>query len=501
SCENVITVIQEFQDSVFVCGTNALKPHCWKLHNQAGNESMKAVESHKGNGISPFFYTQNSLSLSVEPTFISASWVSRKEDPHNDKIYIFFREKNSDSSPEADPWISRVARMCKVDEGGSKRFFQNIWTSFLKARLVCGIPKESLYFNRLHDIYIQHADDWRKSRVYALFSSSWNSSAVCIYSVKEFEKIFDNSNFKGFSGDVPSPRPGMCVNNTKDLPMSTISVIKDHPEMEQWIHPLHLEAPFYISTNNYTKIIVDNVTAADGRQHNVLFLATDSGKIHKILDDNFKPFIISETRLFSHNAEIQSIKLNPQKKKLYVGYADQIAVVDLQNCQAYGDKCEKCVLSRDPYCAWSGSSCAPVTKGAIQNLLEGNTSICNQSAARGRHKRDIISTVLTGHFAVPMNIPFYFSCPIYSQHATYTWEYNSKSTECQKNGGNCLHLIATVQGEDYGSYSCVSRERDYVEVIQKYCLNPVNKNAAAHIPVIQTIWVVIAAALISQLGR
>lgn len=50
----------------------------------------------------------------AEPTFISASRVTRNEDPDNEKIYVFFREKNSDHNPEADPWISRVARVCKV---------------------------------------------------------------------------------------------------------------------------------------------------------------------------------------------------------------------------------------------------------------------------------------------------------------------------------------------------------------------------------------------------
>ena len=64
----------------------------------------------------------------------------------------------------------------QVDEGGSIRFFQNMWTSFLKARLVCGFPEESLYFNRLQDIYVLHADDWHDTRVYALFTSSWCDS-------------------------------------------------------------------------------------------------------------------------------------------------------------------------------------------------------------------------------------------------------------------------------------------------------------------------------------
>lgn len=61
----------------------------------------------------------------------------------------------------------------QVDEGGSKRFFQNVWTSFLKARLVCGFPEDSLYFNRLQDIYTLQAEDWRDTKFYALFTSSW----------------------------------------------------------------------------------------------------------------------------------------------------------------------------------------------------------------------------------------------------------------------------------------------------------------------------------------
>ena len=59
--------------------------------------------------------------LSIEPTFISVIWVRRKEDKDQEKIYLFFREKNSDSSPDADPWISRVARVCKVLAACSRR--------------------------------------------------------------------------------------------------------------------------------------------------------------------------------------------------------------------------------------------------------------------------------------------------------------------------------------------------------------------------------------------
>lgn len=53
-----------------------------------------------------------------------------------------------------------------------------------------------------------------------------------------------------------------------------MNMMKDHPEMTDWVHSEEYRAPFYISTNNYTKIAVDRVQAADRRMHNVLLLST-----------------------------------------------------------------------------------------------------------------------------------------------------------------------------------------------------------------------------------
>lgn len=47
--------------------------------------------------------------------------------------------------------VSRVARVCKADLGGSQRVLEKQWTTFLKARLNCSIPGDShFYFNLLH---------------------------------------------------------------------------------------------------------------------------------------------------------------------------------------------------------------------------------------------------------------------------------------------------------------------------------------------------------------
>ncbi|XP_017563859.1 semaphorin-7A [Pygocentrus nattereri] len=513
SCEYAVTVIEEFQDSILVCGTNGEHPKCWKLHPRDSNHSSEIEEYMDGTGISPHTSSQNSVSLAVdgdlyaaaplyregtslqfrrkvgsqtsvwmydswimEPTFISAFLARRPEDPMHEKIYVLFREKNSDSSPEADPWISRVARVCKVDKGGSKSFFQNIWTSFLKARLVCGIPGESLYFNRLQDVFVLHSKDWRDSQVYALFSSSWNSTAVCKYSLFELDAIFENSTFKDYEEEIPSPRPGTCVKDSRSLPTATINVIKNHPEMTDWVRPIQKDSPFYISNNNYTRIVVDRVQAADEKMYNVLLLATDSGMIHKILEDGSKAFIISETRLCSSSASVQTMKLNSEKRKLFVGYPGQMSVLDLQKCQDYNASCQDCVLARDPYCAWTENGCTSQTKGGTQNIATGETHICHNNAGPNkvmRIKRDVSSSSpvpLKIEHTVPMGFPYYLSCPIESHHATYYWMHGNHYSPCQQTLSDCLYLIPAVSEADYGEYTCESRERDYTKKVKKYNL-------------------------------
>ncbi|KAK1896965.1 Semaphorin-6B [Dissostichus eleginoides] len=79
-----------------------------------------------------------------EPYFVSAvEW-----GPH---IYFFFREIAMEFNYLEKVMVSRVARVCKRDLGGSQRVLEKQWTSFLKARLNCSVPGDShFYFNLLH---------------------------------------------------------------------------------------------------------------------------------------------------------------------------------------------------------------------------------------------------------------------------------------------------------------------------------------------------------------
>ncbi|XP_028814753.1 semaphorin-7A isoform X2 [Denticeps clupeoides] len=513
SCENTITLIEQWKDGLLVCGTNGGNPQCWVLDPQSNSVNM----SCDGSGIAPYISCQNSLSLTVdgelytaaplfkdgtslhfrrklglradvwmydkwvsEPTFISAFCAKRETDPDNEKMYVFFREKNLDNSPEADPWISRVARVCKVDEGGSKRFFQNIWTSFLKARLVCGVPRDSLYFNRLQDVYvIQNTLDWRKSLVYGLFSSSWNATAICIYSLEEIDRIFEQSTFKGFNQNIPQPRPGTCVKDSKTLPAETMNVIKEHSEMSEWIQPIHTEHPFHSSRYRYTRILVDTTVDANKTTRHVLLLSTDQGVIHKILEYDFEAFIISETR-FDVTAPIQSMALDTQRRRLLIGFPGQVSYLDLQNCQGYNKTCGECVLARDPYCSWTQNKCTSEIPRGIQNIVDGHTNVCRKPENATTKKLSIETP--PDHprivYSVPRYFLFYLSCPMDSHHAEFTWEHNEKNITCQKTGSTCLHLIPSMTEGSYGSYRCISRELDFKKVVTEYELKDEPRSCA-----------------------
>lgn len=72
--------------------------------------------------------------------------------------------------------------------------------------------------------------------------------------------------------------------------------------------------------------------------------------------------------------------------------------------------------------------------------------------------------------SVPLGVPFYLSCPIDSYHAVYTWEHGGQSSPCLQMQSNCLHLIPVMTQESYGSYKCVSKEKNYTKIIKHYHL-------------------------------
>uniref|UniRef100_A0A8C1WXS3 Sema domain, transmembrane domain (TM), and cytoplasmic domain, (semaphorin) 6A n=1 Tax=Cyprinus carpio TaxID=7962 RepID=A0A8C1WXS3_CYPCA len=335
-CHNFIKVLlQQSDDSLFVCGTNAFNPSCRtykvRLLDAVGDEisgmarcpydakhanvalfadgklysatvtDFLAIDAviYRSLGDSPTLRTvKHDSKWLKEPYFVQAI-------DYGEFIYFFFREIAMEYNSMGKVVFPRVARVCKSDRGGSQRVLEKQWTSFLKTRLNCSIPGDShFYFNILQAvtdvIHISGHDV-----VMATFSTPYNSipgSAVCAYDMVEIAAAFTRRFKEQKSPDstwtpvpeekVPRPRPGVCAGSSSgekfkvsnEFPDETLNFIKLHPLMDEAV-PSIANRPWFLKTMvryRLTRIAVDNA-AGPHRNHTVVFLGSERGIVLKFL--------------------------------------------------------------------------------------------------------------------------------------------------------------------------------------------------------------------------
>ncbi|XP_065126298.1 semaphorin-6A isoform X2 [Paramisgurnus dabryanus] len=335
-CHNFIKVLlQQNDDSLFVCGTNAFNPSCrtYKM------DSLDALgEEISGMARCPYDAKQANVALFADGKLYSATvtdflaidaviYRSLGDSPtlrtvkHDSKwlkepyfvqavdygnfIYFFFREIAMEYNTMGKVVFPRVGRVCKNDRGGSQRVLEKQWTSFLKTRLNCSIPGDShFYFNILQAVTdVIHING--RDVVMATFSTPYNSipgSAVCAYDMTEIATAFTGRFKEQKSPDstwtpvpeekVPRPRPGVCAGSSSvekfkvsnEFPDETLNFIKMHPLMDEAV-PSITNRPWFLKTMvryRLTRIAVDNA-AGPHHNHTVVFLGSERGVVLKFL--------------------------------------------------------------------------------------------------------------------------------------------------------------------------------------------------------------------------
>ncbi|XP_030272710.1 semaphorin-6A isoform X2 [Sparus aurata] len=335
-CHNFIKVLlQQNDDTLFVCGTNAFNPSCrtyktdtlealgeeisgmarcpydakhanvalfadGKLYSATVTDFL-AIDAviYRSLGDSPTLRTvKHDSKWLKEPYFVQAV-------DYGDFIYFFFREIAMEYNTMGKVVFPRVARVCKNDRGGSPRVLEKQWTSFLKSRLNCSIPGDShFYFNILQAVTdVIHING--RDVVMATFSTPYNSipgSAVCAYDMEEVANTFTgrfkeqkspDSTWTPFPEEkVPKPRPGNCAGTpsmerykvSNEFPDDTLNFIKMHPLMDEAV-PSIANRPWFLKTMvryRLTRIVVDD-EAGPNRNHTVVYLGSEKGIILKFL--------------------------------------------------------------------------------------------------------------------------------------------------------------------------------------------------------------------------
>ncbi|KAG2462935.1 SEM7A protein, partial [Polypterus senegalus] len=468
------------------------------------NLSDTVAQQLNPKDISPSFPSQRSFTLSADPQFAGAAVIPGKE-KYKEEIYVFFTELNKTSTMDENPYRARIGRICMVDEGGIRGTLQDSWTTFLKARVMCGFPSTLRQFNQFKEAYVLNSNTKREGIIYGIFSNAWDSTVVCAYSLSDIDQTFRTSRLKGYTTALPQQRPGMCVfkNVTSSYTAKVLGIIRDYSEIEDIINPSGMQPLNLPQVERYTKIVADRVRASDETYYNVLYLGTEKGKIYKVMHSDDEVFTIGQYSVFRYEAPVTAMTIDTITCRgqpctmpsyavgsldlkielsrsygwgyLYVGTTLEVQQLPLANCSSYGDTCRRCVLARDPYCGWDlvNHKCSAIPEGYnfssgefLQNLLQSNAPVCEEVTDPKVH--NMLPKEVTLDLGSYISLP----CPVYSYHATYVWEKDNcqKRYHCIINGDSCP-LIDT---EDFpmkdGVYRCTAQEEGQKEEMVSYRL-------------------------------
>ncbi|XP_027775654.2 semaphorin-4B [Marmota flaviventris] len=542
-CQNYIKILLPLNSShLFTCGTAAFSPLCTYINVEnftLARDEMGNVLQEDGKGRCPFdpnfkstalvvegeLYTgtvssfqgndpaisrsqslrptktESSLNWLQDPAFVASAYIPESQDSFqgdDDKIYFFFSETGQEFEFFENTIVSRVARICKGDEGG-ERVLQQRWTSFLKAQLLCSRPDDGFPFNVLQDVFTlsPSPQDWRDTLFYGVFTSQWNrgateGSALCVFTMDDVQKAF-NGLYKEVNREtqqwytvthpVPTPRPGACITNSArerrissslQLPDRVLNFLKDHFLMDGQVRSrLMLLQP----QARYQRVAVHRVPGLH-RTYDVLFLGTGDGWLHKAVDVGSRVHIIEELQIFSSGQPVQNLLLDSHRGLLYAASHSGVVQVPVANCSLYRS-CGDCLLARDPYCAWSGSNCRHISlynpeldfRPWIQDIEGANAKeLCNTSSARPRSFVPPAKKPCEQVQFQPNTVNT-LACPLLSNLATRLWLHNgatvNASASCRVLPTGDLLLVGSQQ--ELGVFQCWSLEEGFQQLVASYC--------------------------------
>ncbi|XP_075417883.1 semaphorin-6C isoform X4 [Tenrec ecaudatus] len=436
-CYNYIRVLIPWDSqTLLACGTNSFSPVC----RSYGITSLQQEgEELSGQARCPFDATQSNVavfaegslysataadfqasdavvyrSLGPQPPLRSAKYDSKwLREPyfvhaleHGDHVYFFFREVSVEDARLGRVQFSRVARVCKRDMGGSPRALDRHWTSFLKLRLNCSVPGDSIFYFDVLQALTGPANLHGRSALFGVFTTQTNSipgSAVCAFYLDDIEHGFEGKFKEQRSLDgawtpvsedrVPSPRPGSCAgvggaasfSTSRDLPDAVLTFIKAHPLLDPAVPPAtHQPLLTLTSRALLTQVAVDGM-AGPHSNTTVLFLGSNDGTVLKVLPPGGRPggtepILLEEIDAYSSSRcsgkrssktarRVLGLELDTEGHRLFVAFSGCMIYLPLSRCTRHGACQRSCLASQDPYCGWHRSrGCVDIRGPALMSF-------------------------------------------------------------------------------------------------------------------------------------
>ncbi|XP_010633387.1 semaphorin-6B [Fukomys damarensis] len=361
-CRNFVKVLLLRDEStLFVCGSNAFSPVCANysmdtLQPVGDNISGMARCPYDPKHANVALFSDGMLFTATVTDFLAIDAViyrSLGDRPtlrtvkHDSKWFKGGgpggRERKNDQdemcvcTSAQSVVVSRVARVCKNDVGGSPRVLEKQWTSFLKARLNCSVPGDShFYFNVLQAVSGVVSLGGRPV-ILAVFSTPSNSipgSAVCAFDMRQVAAVFEGR-FREQKGAGP------WGNQTVVFLGSEVGTV--------------------------LKFLVRPNASVTGTSGPSVFL--EEFETYRP-DRCGRPGGGGET-----GQRLLSLELDAASGGLLAAFPRCVVRVPVARCQQYSGCMKNCIGSQDPYCGWApDGSCiflSPGTRAAFEQDVSG----------------------------------------------------------------------------------------------------------------------------------
>ncbi|XP_041982701.1 semaphorin-5B [Aricia agestis] len=394
-CHNYIKVLLAYGHKLYACGTYAFSPICsWREiesinlvsewvpgvascpHNPRSNVTALLTSSGEYYAGTPTDFassdtaicrtrgaattdpgmlrtTQYDLNWLNEPQFVG----SFEDDRY---VYFVFREIAVEYLNCGKTIYSRIARVCKNDQGGHLMMKDN-WTTFLKARLKCSVPGD-LHFDYDEIQSVEYVAD--EKILVAVFTTPTNSiagSAVCIYNMSDVHAAFEGpykvKDSPTSTWEARSPSRETREHFRCNLDMRGQQAIEYHKYhlMYDYVQPISGEPVYKATLERFAHVTVDVAATKTARQL-VAFVATENNDVIKMaILPSYDGACVVEIWRFGETFDILNMQFVKDTISVYMGTSTRVVRAAAAHCGRYASRAG-CLHAADPHCGWDAAS-------------------------------------------------------------------------------------------------------------------------------------------------
>lgn len=273
--------------------------------------------------------------------------------------FVTVQKKSHLPGHEEQGYITRIARVCVTDAN---------FDTYTEITLECG---DSDRFNIVQDAFLVEKSNSLVHRIHSVKNDSFllasfgksqgstnkaqnTSSAVCMYSLSEIDRRFDENIHNCFNGSMRYRNmeyiSGTILEGKCPDKLGASGNILNFCEIGLKISgqfPLRAD-PVYVT--NHEAVTSVHYTDVDKEKMGVLLLGTSIGTVKSVLVDEDAIRVLA-TQTLSDNSPVLKLSLVKNHEILAL-QKHTLTKMPVTECDRLYDQCNDCMLAADPFCGW-----------------------------------------------------------------------------------------------------------------------------------------------------